>query len=515
MSTLRAFSRFARPALAVALLVLLSAATRPVSAAQEPRVFRAGAAKLDITPELGAVIVGGFNPVPSKHVHDPLHAKAIVLDDGANRIAFVVCDNVGIAREACDVAKQLIEQQSKLPAARVMISATHTHSGPSARNEVAAVPGKAGAQLMARPGEKVELTDYQKFLARRIADAVQCAINNLEPARIAWGATNDPTHVFNRRWFVGDEALRRNPFGGVDTVRMNPPRGSKELDKPAGPTDPEIPFIAVQAANGRPLALLAVYSLHYVGGVGPADISADYFGVFGQRMAELLGAERQDKPFIGIMANGTSGDINNINFREAAPSKKPYEKIREVAHQLADRVFAVHQTLTFRDWVSLDSRLAELSVGTRRPAPEIVTRAKQILAQGPKPAAQRWHVNEETYATRVIQLAEGPERVEIPIQAFRIGELAVMTVPTEVFVEIGLELKSRSSLKPAFAISLANGSFGYLPTAEQHKLGGYETWLGTNRLEVDAAAKIVETLLRQVGEMQQGAGRDPRQSAVR
>src|SRR5690606_15361495 len=116
------------------------------------------------------------------------------------------------------------------------------------------------------------LTPYQQLIASRVADSVQCAINRLEPAKIAWGSGSEPRHVFNRRWFVKSEENRRNPFGGVDQVRMNPPAGSPDLIKPAGPVDPEVAFISVQARDGRPIALLANYALHYVGGTPAGTI---------------------------------------------------------------------------------------------------------------------------------------------------------------------------------------------------------------------------------------------------
>ena len=465
-------------------------------AAAESREFRAGAALLDITPELGSLIVGGFAPFPARHIHDPLYARALALDDGAHRIVLVVCDNVGIARECIDAAKEIIERQSKLPKSQVMVSATHTHSGPSARPDSSIPSDKIPTATPAAP----PLTPYQQFLARRIADAVHCAINNLEPAKIAWGSVQQPQHVFNRRWFVKDEALRRNPFGGVDQVRMNPPRGSAALDKPAGPTDPEIPFIAVQAKDGRPLSLLAAYSLHYVGGVAGADISADYYGYFNQRIRELLGAERQEPAFVSLMANGTSGNINNIDFRAKAPARKPYEHMQAVAHEIAAAVFAAYRKLQYRDWVPVDARYRELNLGQRRPSPELVARSRELLSAPPK--TPPWQSQERVYANRVLQLATAPERVDIPVQAFRIGDLGLMTLPVETFVETGLDLKARSALKPAIPIELANGAFGYMPTPEQHKLGGYESWLGTNRLEVDASVKISNALLAMIAEMQ-------------
>jgi hypothetical protein len=98
-------------------------------------------------------------------------------------------------------------------------------------------------------------------------------------------------------------------------------------------------------------------------------------------------------------------------------------------------------------------------------------------------------------------MADMPRQIEVPLQALRIGDLAIVTVPFEVFVEMGLELKAKSPFQRTFTVSLANGAYGYLPTVAHHELGGYETWLGTNPVEVQAAPKIVDTLLRMLGEL--------------
>ncbi len=81
-------------------------------------------------------------------------------------------------------------------------------------------------------------------------------------------------------------------------------------------------------------------------------------------------------------------------------------------------------------------------------------------------------------------MGNSPSELTIMLQAIRIGELAIATSPFETFAETGLEIKRRSPFKPTFTIELANGCYGYLPTPEQHRLGGYETWLGTNWVEV-------------------------------
>ena len=464
----------------------LSDSTSRAAETGDDQVFKAGAAMMDITPPLGTPVVGGWQPTPAIHVNDPLYVRVLALDDGETTLIFAVCDLLGIPQEIGKKTKKLIEEQVGLPPSHVVITGTHTHSAgtPFSYN--------GGGSRLYRPDG--ELNSYQMFIARRIADAVQVAINNLEPAQIGKGSGYEPTQVFNRRWFVDSEELRRNPFGGVDRVRMNPPRESPELMEPAGPTDPEISFISVQSKEGRPIALLANYSLHYVGGVPAATISADYFGVFSDRIQELLDADRQDPPFVGILSNGTSGDINNINFSISGESRGHYEKMREVADLVATEVHRAYQHIEYKDWVKLDARYEEVALRRRETSEEMIAFAREILDRSEN--EPQWHNRETTYAHRVLGLSETPETWEIPLQAFRIGDLGVAAIPAEVFVEIGLEIKERSPYSKSFTLSLANGYEGYLPTVEQHEFGGYETWTATNRLEIEAASKIIDTLMR-------------------
>jgi neutral ceramidase len=472
--------------LAACALVAAVVASSALAQQAELGPLRAGAAASNITPPLGTLIVGGWTPPPATHVHDELWARCLVLDDGRTRLAIVLCDNVGIPREVFDAAKRWIADEAGIPPQNVLAAATHTHSGGSARGRSRLLPSD-------------ELTEYQRFLARRIADGVRRAVNNLEPARIGWGQVDEPSEVFNRRWFVLDQELLRNPFGGVDKVRMNPPRGSQALVRPAGPVDPQISFLSVQARDGRPICLLANYSLHYVGGVPSGHISADYFGVFADEIAQRLNAQRLDPPFVGILSNGTSGDVNNIDFRSPGQRLAPYEKMRQVARLVADRVAEAHAKIPFHDQIRLAAAQRDLTLAVRKPSQEQLQYFEKVLQ---RPEGERpYHIHERTYAERVRQLASGPDSLDVPLQTLRIGEVGIAAIPFEVFAETGLELKQRSPFKPSFTIELANGSYGYLPTPEQHELGGYETWLGTNIVEVNASRKIVEALLELFAEL--------------
>ncbi len=443
------------------------------------RQFRAGAATSNITPRLGRILVGGWGQPRATHVHDELHARCLVLDDGQARLALVVCDNVGIDRQVFDQARRLIQKETGIPAENQLFSSTHTHSGPSWH------------------GRDDDDEGYPDFLARRIADGVRRAVTNLEPARIGWGVGKEPGQVFNRRWKMKPGTPLPNPFGGTDQVLMNPGVGNPNLLEPAGPTDPDVSFLAVQAKDGRPIALLANYSLHYVGGTRPNEVSADYFALFADRIQQLLGADRLDPPFVGVLCNGTSGDVNNIDVRGGRENLPPYARMRQVADVVAAEVFKVHRTIRFHDGVTLGARQKEISLAARKPTAEQVARAREVLAR-PEGAPQQ-HVRERTYAQRTLLLEKAPPRVGIVVQALRVGDLGIAAIPFEVFAETGLEIKQKSPFKPTFTVSLANGAHGYLPTPAQHRLGGYETWLGTNRVETEASVKIVDALTELLG----------------
>ena len=453
------------------------------------KTFRAGASTSNITPSLGKGIVGNFGmPPPATHVHDQLHARTLALDDGHTKLVFVIVDNVAIKREVFDEAKRRIQERTDLPIANILMAATHTHSC------IGAGGGPTGDELGWCDWDLgKELVGYQIFLVDRIVDGVLVALNNLEPARVGWGVGEVPQHLFNRRWKMKEPVI--NPFGDKEALRMNPGIANPDLLEPAGPTDPQISFLSVQSIEGRPIALLGNYSLHYVGGVPLGHLSADYFGYFAARIQELLGADRQDPPFVGIMSNGTSGDVNNIDFRGPAEKYPPYGKMKLVAKDVAQEVLRVHKTIQYRDWVKLQVEQSELTLTVRRATPKMLTNAEKILAM-PESQQPIYYPLEKVFAESMLQMEnEYPDKVEVILQAFRIGDLNIAAIPFEVFTETGLEIKEKIPGGQTFTISLANGWGGYLPTPEQHALGGYETWFTVNKVEKKASRKIVAELL--------------------
>ncbi len=465
-------------------LVLLVVATIVGFAGADDKIeFRAGAAVADITPQKWPVpLVGSFNERLAYRAWDALHARALVLDSGSTRLGFVVVDSCYCPRSLFDEAKRRAAELTGIAADHLLMSATHTHTAPPSRD---------------RRETKVD-PEYVEHLIRGIDSALQQATANLAAAEIGWGTAQVPEEVFNRRWYMKPGGIVANPFGEtIDQVRMNPPRGKGLLDRPAGPTDPEVCFLAVRTTEGRPIALLANYSLHYVGGIPAGGVSADYFGEFARQIERRSfpnGRTDALPPFVGILTNGTSGDINNINFTDPRPASKPFERMRTVAGRVADRVFAALDDVQYTREVPLAMAQSELTLKVRKPTAAQVARAKEFLAEEDE---SKLPTRAKPYAQWTLKLAEHPGEEAIILQAVRVGDVGITAIPCETFAEIGLSLKADNPLKPSFTIELANGHYGYLPTPRQHRLGGYETWLGTNMLEFEASDKI-EDRLRQL-----------------
>lgn len=463
----------------LAAITLFALSESNALAAEKPVALRAGAAAVDITPqEFPLNMPGGFSANMAESAHDPFHARAVVFDDGTTTLAMVVVDSLGASPEVLDEAKEMAAKQTGIAIDKMLICSTHTYSGPPSNTKEGSAPAVA----------------YRKVLVAGLAESIVRAHAALRPAAV--GAASHPLaeEVFNRRWFLKPGKMPLNPFGKLGQVKMNPGQSPDVLDRPAGPTDPDITVISVQDERRRPLALFANYSLHYVGAPPRGQLSADYFGEFSRLMPSRL---RGDEGFVAMMSNGTSGDINNIPFTVTRPPREPFEQIRIVARKAADTAWLAHRKIEKHQ---SDARLGmierQVTLKYRRPSAEEIAEANEVLAVKDKDAIARLPRLAQNYARNTIAAAERAEdTLTVQLQAIRIGDLAVCGIPFETFAEIGLELKRRSPFPQTMVIGLANGRHGYLPTPEQHRLGGYETWLGTNKVQKDASVILTDNLL--------------------
>ncbi len=469
------------------LLVCLTAA---LQAAESQPGLHVGTAAVKINPD---VFPFQLRSGPSKYIHDDLHVRAVALRNGEGRAAVALIDAIGYGREQSDKAKAIVAERTGWKPEEMLVCATHTHTAPKGGDTS---PGRIA---------------YEKKRFDGIVEALTRAIESMEPARVGFGSDEEASEVLNRRWFLKPGTMDKNPLGQLDKIRMNPPR--QHIVRPAGPIDPEIAVIYAQTKRrNRPLALIANYALHYVGGVPKVTeesgrivgmASADYFGEFARVMPHRVGGYNPPENFVAFMSNGACGDINNIDFLQKRAPRAPFEQIQVVATKAADAAWrAVRKIEAFHDNPLIAVRQREISLKYRVPTPDQVAAAKKMMEL---PAKERNAVNKR--ASSVSQrtlLHAGPDRPadeKVLIQAIRIGDQAIVTMPFEVLVEIGLEIKDRSPFKHTMFIELANGSYGYLPPPNQIELGGYEAWLGVSRFQIDASVILKENLLEMLAEL--------------
>jgi Concanavalin A-like lectin/glucanases superfamily len=461
-----------RLATSLACFVLLVFATTETKAQ-----LQAGAAVVDATPIQYPVLVnGGMRSRSLDFAKTKINVRAIVVDDGGERLAIAVVDSCMMPRPFLDEAKELASQRTKLRPDHIMISATHTHSAPS---------------TLACLGTEADPT-YVPYLREKIAEALAAAEANLEPAKVGWGVANAAEYTALRRWIRRPDRIVNDPFGNP-TVRASMHAGGNwdNVTGESGPEDPALSLISIQAKDGRPIAVLANFSMHYFS--GERGLSADYFGLFSEGLKKRIAPKTIDgqAPFVGIMSHGCSGDIWRRDYKVPA-DEAPQWTIDSFAEGLLNHAMEAYQSISYADDADVVMAETRMTLAYRVPDKQRLEWAQAIVKElGDRlPTTQQ-----EIYAREQVILHERQE-TEIVLQALRIGDIAIATTPNETYALTGLKLKLQSPLPKTMVIELANGGDGYIPPPEQHLLGGYNTWAARSAgLEVQAEPKIAAEVL--------------------
>lgn len=467
----------------VKLLTYLSVAAwmmTPLSAA-EP--LRGGIHAQNINPTVLPVWVNGnIAGVQTDRILDPLHARCLVLEQANTKLAICIVDNCILPLDLVEQARTLTAAKTGIPPHNILIAATHTHSAVS-------VAGVHGTPIQ---------EDYAQQLPTWIADGVHRAAGNMVEVQAGWGSVQAEKFIHCRRWLMKKGSLTATPFTGRDSdeVAMNPGYDNPHKLAPVGPIDRNIPILSIQTLDGKPLALLASFSTHYAG--APA-LSADYFGVVANRLAAALRPEEPGK-FLGIMANGTSGDANCIDFSKP---REPFTH-HDVGNYVAELILAQLPNIDHRPDLSLDTAFSSLTLNARIPSKAEVSAAqKYIDTHFPDRLPQSMI---ENYARETVLLSQLPTTRVLNCQAFRIGDGVIVANPCESYGETGLKLRQASPFKTTMNIGLANGHAGYIPPPAHFQLGGYTTWRArTSCLEVQAEPKMVAALSEMMDQLGQRA----------
>lgn len=441
----------------------------------------AGAYAKNINPlKLPVWVNGGIAGKQIDRITDPLHARCLVIGDGTTAIAICIADNCVLPPTLVNRAKAIATTLTGIPAERILIASTHTHSAVSAM------------EAHGSPAQE----DYVEILPQWIAEGIAEAQRRMVPAQ--WGTTSVVCErfIYCRDWMMKPGKAASSPFSGRvgDSVQMNPGFDNPDKLAPTGPVDTLVPVLAIQDEHGNPISVLASFCTHYA---GAPNISADYFGVVANRLADALRVDAPEK-FVGIMANATSGNANCIDFSKPAV---PFTHI-DVGNYVADQILSVLPKVTYTRDVTLDCVYSKIELAIRMPSDEDVAKAQKYVdthLQGRLPATM-----DENYARETILLKATPPTRSLHLQAIRLNDFVIVANPCEAYNETGLKIRQASPFALTMNIGLANGHAGYLPPPEMYQLGGYTTWrCRTSCLEENAEPKVVDGIVSLMSELQE------------
>ena len=456
-----------RRALLLAFL-LLPALYTPAHAAG----LRAGAAAVPITPNPGTPMAGYYSARAAEGVDDDLFAKAVVVEQDGAKVAVVVCDLISMPRQVAEDARKLVEKATGLPPDRVMISATHTHTGPTLPSGSSRDPSEEGAADLA--------TRYVRSLPELIARSVSLADDSLRPAKVSVGVGREDRLGFNRRFLMKD-----------GTVGWNPGKKNPDIVRPAGPTDPDVPVVYFETPDGRPIATYVNFAMH-LDTVGGLRVSADYPFTLSAVLAKLKGPD-----MVTLFSIGCAGDINHIDVASADPQKGPGEA-RRIGTVLAGEVIKTYARLAPVPTAAPGARREVLPLELAPIGAADVEQARRTAVTFGKNAPS---FLERVHAYKVLDVyARQGRPLEAEVQVIALGpDLAFVALPGEIFVELGLYVKRNSPFRHTIIAGLANGSVGYVPTKKAYEEGNYEPV--SARCAAGSGERIAEAAVRLLKEL--------------
>jgi neutral ceramidase len=433
--------------------------------------------KVDITPGYPVRLAGYFNERVSTGVLDPLHMRLAALKRGDRHLVFIQLDNCAIKTEDANEIRQAIARSSPFKKHEIMLFTSHIHTGPD-------LVGFFGLKRDER---------YLEELKKRIVDEA-VALSPRDQSFMSVAQTTYEGLSFNRRWFMKD-----------GTVVTNPPKKSPRRREPEGAVDRAANSIIFKNESGGLQAVFVNISNH-TDSIGGSQISADWPGLMEKYLNERLGTRIPVFPFLA-----PQGNINHLEFDDLR-SQSNYDEAKKLGRAYAEIIAKSVSASNDIDVEKFSDPAAKfeakeivLSMPSREISKGELERAKKILAGAgemdenatkdltAEDLAKGDPAVERLFARELVRFAENkPYNYDIPLQVFKLANVAFAAIPGEPFVEIGLVLKLIPGYDLIFPVALANGYFGYIPLKENFGRGGYEVRPGAaSQLCIEAADRIL------------------------
>ena len=451
------------------LIVLVSVSVTSTMFAAETDELKVGLATVEITPPVGYPLSGYYHERKNTGAIDPLNARAMVFSQGETRLAVIACDILGISADLAGLVREQIESQTGIPGEQVLICGTHTHTGPDYAKDLCRF-------ILSQQGKtpKTKPTSYPAALVEAIAQSAVDASQNLQPLQLSTGSGEETSVAFNRRFVMKD--------GTISTWANF---RNKNVVRSAGPIDPELDILMFRSPEGKPVGALNVYALH-LDTTGGDKCSAD-FPAYLERMLK----SELDPRFFSAFGAGTCGDINHVNPRVKERNRPDFigsqlgkafltamKDLQPVKPDLAFGRSVLQipmQSYSSEDLAEARATIKRIENNEKIPTLEKVKAFKiiylDLLQQG---SIETLFTDPQRKPS--VSLAGAGKTIPIEIQVFQIGkDTAIVGLPGEVFVDLGLTIKRLSPYRQTIVIELSNSNDPvYIPTRLSYQGGGYE-----------------------------------------
>ena len=396
---------------------------------------------------------------------DDLEASALALTKGEKKFLIISIDNCSIHKGLVDAFTAEIEEATGIPRENVLISATHTHTGPFASKPGGFAAGKNEDEIVMR---------YVKFLTIRIKDLAIMAMDTLKPAKMGYMVGHAPDRIaYIRRYKMKD--------GSTQTC---PPVDDPNIDHPIGTLDQRVNVIRFDREGAESVVILN-YGIH-ADTVNGDMVSSDWCGWTRRTLEKALDGTK----CLCIM--GAQGDVGSTNVHPLPGDMNDTEisfdnemkspgMARFVGRALAGTVLQVFDKVAYIDVDDIDVIHRKIAIPANNPSPEEMPEARRIkeLHDAGRDDLIPFEAMELTTvvaeANRMIRLEKGPYEFSAELMALRIGNLVLSTIPGEPFTNIGERIKEIPGWEIVVPCALSNGSMGYFPNNSAYDEGGYET----------------------------------------
>jgi neutral ceramidase len=439
----------------------------------------AGAARVKLEPPVGLAMLGYGNRVGrNAGVHDDLAAQALVLSDGANKVAIAGVDLLAIGIRIADDVRERVAASTGIPADSILVCATHTHSAPAFN--IFATP-----RADAKPAEGRDL-EWERALPEKIASAMVQANENLRPAILRSASA---------------------PFTlGVHRRLMRPHRQVQIAANRSGPADAQVEALGAYLLDGTVIAFLMNYPCHGVVLCEDNQLYSRDFPGFAMDEIETAAASAGARRPISIFIQGATGNIDPGSRGNFEVAEQHGRAMGRAAFDALDRAPSISDAKIAARRIALNLKLkdlsADLAVARNCAAQTQSSLDNHRGGTGYQLKRLRDHHAQSIAALSALEVLEEQNRRDRRVDIARrelatamtvvsVGNLAFVGIPGELFVELGLAIKAIPNFAPIFVAGYCNDLIGYIPTRAAYPEGGYE--VDSARIAAGSGETIVDT----------------------